>query len=347
MFDNRPTFLTDDPSYSRLPSLPLGLDLGTVPDWIKLSLLHLGGVQPVTGAMANAAGGLLADRPSDGEIEMFRAQGAQFQTISVVVSVAHFREVDGVSIGTPYAISLIPASKRGAVSHVNVDFVRQIDLETARQRMEPCYLDFNPFTGDWGAFGGAGVLLAGEQRAGFPDGIGLVTDMYYLQPAFDPDDVLVADVGLGNGRPLQKYLRHRTRRLYRPFQGLQARRVWGAESPIELFLLQALLRDGITPQLQMLIYEDGTTYPSFYDLFAAELAEEPQLVTEADMYFPEHRLAVFCDSNRHHRGGRAAEKDRAIDERLLASGVQSVRVPGKLIVEDLRAAADLVREALR
>jgi hypothetical protein len=39
-------------------------------------------------------------------------------------------------------------------------------------------------------------------------------------------------------------------------------------------------------------------------------------------------------------------KDAAIDERLKKIGITSVRVPGKLIVNDLKAAADLVSGAL-
>jgi hypothetical protein len=52
------------------------------------------------------------------------------------------------------------------------------------------------------------------------------------------------------------------------------------------------------------------------------------------------------DSTRHHRGGKAKAKDAAIDERLAKIGLSSVRVPGKLIVEDVKAAADLVWNAL-
>ena len=64
------------------------------------------------------------------------------------------------------------------------------------------------------------------------------------------------------------------------------------------------------------------------------------------MYFPNQKLAVFCDSTRHHRGGKAKAKDAAIDERLAKIGVSSVRVPGKHIVDDVKAAADLVARAL-
>lgn len=344
MFDNRPAYLTADPAYSRLPELPLALDLDPVPDLIKLSLLHLGGVQPITGAMVAAAGGVLEDAPSEGEIELFRAAGTRFQTVMVVVNVAAFRIVDGVSVGTPYAVSLVPADKRGIVSEVGIDFVEKVNLEAHLQQREPVFLDLNPFTGAWGMWGD--ISLLDPPRAGWPDGIGLVTDMFYLQRDFDPDDVLMPDLGLPRGRAARRYRRHRSRKLYAPFDILEARRIWGADSPIELFLLQGLLREGLSPELQILLYEDGSVFPSFYDLMVAEMVDEPGLITEADMYFPDRRVAVFCDSRQHHRGRRARERDRAIDERLRAVGVTPVRVSGPAIVNDLEAAVRMVLDAV-
>ena len=79
MIDNRPAYLLEDPNYAVIPALPIGLELGTVPDWVKLSMLHLGGVQPITGEMMEAAGFVLEDRPSDGEIELYRRKGTRFQ----------------------------------------------------------------------------------------------------------------------------------------------------------------------------------------------------------------------------------------------------------------------------
>ena len=64
------------------------------------------------------------------------------------------------------------------------------------------------------------------------------------------------------------------------------------------------------------------------------------------MYFVDQKLAVFCNSAKHHRGAKAKAKDAAINERLKAIGVASVRVPGKLIVDDLQAASDLVSRSL-
>jgi hypothetical protein len=344
---NRPAYLIDDPNYAVIPALPIGLDLGTVPDWVKLSMLHLGGVQPLTGEMSEAAGFILSDDPSEGELELYRRKGVRFQIVSVVTSVAGFHEVGGVMQGVPYAISLVPANKRGAVlSNVDVEYVRQISLNAVLQQQEPCFVDFNPFSGSWGGWGSASVFLNDKPRTAFPDSLGLVTDMYYLQQGFDPDDVVVVDLGMGQGKPFRKYLRHRTRLMFSPFEAFHARRVWGAESPIELFLLQGLLREGLMPTLQMLLFDDGSTYPSIYDFWAEGLEELPGLITEADVYFPERRLAVFCDSTRHHRGGKAARKDEAVSQRLRAAGVRSVRVPGGMIVKDLKSAIDLVLAAL-
>lgn len=42
----------------------------------------------------------------------------------------------------------------------------------------------------------------------------------------------------------------------------------------------------------------------------------------------------------------AQAKDQAVSAQLNNIGIKSVRVPGKLIVEDLKAAADLVTAAL-
>jgi hypothetical protein len=343
---NRPAFLTDDPAYKTIPALPIGLDLRTVPEWVKASLLQLGGVQPITTEMVEAAGGVLSDEPTPGEVALYRRNQTRFQTVSVIVSIAAFREIDGVASGVPYAISLLPASRRGAVSDVGVDYVAEIDLNAVLERIEPCYLGFNPFSGAYGLFGPIGGLLGDGPSAMFPDTVGLVTDLYYLQLGFDPDKLTYFDVGIGAGKPIQKYVKHRSRLMYSPFDGVAPRRVWGAESPIELFLLQALLRERLTPLLQMLLFEDGTTHPSLYDLWAEDLGAVPGFITEADMYFPDQRVAVFCDSTRHHRGARAIAKDQRISARLEAAGIKAVRVPGALIVGDLEAATRQVLDVI-
>lgn len=346
MIRSRPKFLLAQPDYNVLPALPVGLDISSVPVLISLGMLHIGGVQPATGAMAAAAGDFMENTPSVGELEMYERNNTRFQIISVVTSVANFRMEDGVAVGVPYAISIIPATKRDRVSEVNADYVAQIQLDEYVHAQQPCYFNYNPFAGSWSLFGPIDIGLGNTPRQGFADELGLVTEMYYLQIGYDPADIIMVDLGMGGDRARRKYFRHRAKLMFTPFKRLEARRVWGAESPIELFLLQALAKRGLSPTLQMMIFEDGSTYPSLYHLWAQNLAAIPGFITEADMYFPEQRVAVFCDSTRYHRGKRAAAKDNSVSDRLAEIGVRSVRVPGALIVRDLEVAANMVVDAL-
>ena len=97
----------------------------------------------------------------------------------------------------------------------------------------------------------------------------------------------------------------------------------------------------------MLVYDDWVVSPVALHLWRdIEFRHSPRLIAESDMYFPEKKIAVFCDSTRHHRGGPSKARDNAIDARLKAVGIEAVRVPGKLIVSDLKSAADLVCAAL-
>ena len=86
MIENRPASLLADPAYSILPKLPIALDWSSIPELIRVATLDLGGIQPVTKAMSEAAGGTLHDKPSDREVELFRRRGTNFQLISIVLS---------------------------------------------------------------------------------------------------------------------------------------------------------------------------------------------------------------------------------------------------------------------
>ena len=80
----------------------------------------------------------------------------------------------------------------------------------------------------------------------------------------------------------------------------EARRVWGAETPIELFVIQALAKEKLFPACQMLVMDDGATFPSLYHLWSdVEFRHSDGLVTEADLFFPAERVAVFCDGGHH------------------------------------------------
>src|SRR4051794_32755185 len=123
MIENRPASLLADGAYGILPKLPLALDWSSVPELTQVAALDLGGIQPVTKGMIAAAGGILHDKPSEKEIQLFRTRGTTFQLISLVVSSVPAGEVEGVLQVRPFALTLIPASKRDKVDERPIDVV--------------------------------------------------------------------------------------------------------------------------------------------------------------------------------------------------------------------------------
>jgi hypothetical protein len=210
---------------------------------------------------------------------------------------------------------------------------------------EPAYTGYDPFSGEWSLYGNIPGYLDGE-RKGFLDEIGLVVDQFFLATEIDNDEVITMGLRMPSDDMRVKYERHRTRLLFTPFQDVGARRVWGAETPIELFLIQALAKENLFPQSQMLIMDDGATFPSWYHLWSdVEFRHSAGLVTEADLYFPAERTAVFCDGA-HHSRKKQREKDAAINAKLGAVGIQAVRIPGREIKFELPKAVARVTEAL-
>jgi len=204
------------------------------------------------------------------------------------------------------------------------------------------FLGFDPFSGDWQLLGDEESML-GQAHSGFMDEVGLVYDNYLLATQFNKDDVLGVNFDMPNDKMFRKYLKHRTKLLFTPFSNFKSKRIWGLDSPIELFLFQELEFNGFSPQLQMLLFEDGGVLGSLYDFWRSEsLTGMEEMITEADMYFPEKRVAVFCDGA-HHRRKKQRERDIAIDKKLLDAGFTPVRIEGSEIVRDLASAVDKVR----
>jgi hypothetical protein len=345
MIENRPASLLADPAYSILPKVPIALDWSSVPELIRVATLDLGGVQPVTKAMSEAAGGTLHDKPSDGEVELFRKRGTNFQLISIVLSCVLAGRVDDVLQVRPFAMTLIPASKRDKVQETTIDLVAKLDVD-AWLATEPMYAGYDPFSGDWSLSGNLPGHMDGE-RNGYLDEMGFVIDQFFLATELAEDDeVLTMDLKMPSEQMKARYEKHRRKLFFTPFKQVEARRVWGAETPIELFVIQALAKESLHPACQMLIMSDGATFPSWYHLWNdVEFRHTDGLVTEADLFFEKERVAVFCDGAHHVRAKQKA-KDAAITEKLAALGIRSVRIPGDEIREDLSEAIGRVKEVL-
>lgn len=345
MIENRPASLLADPAYGILPKLPIALEWSSVPELIRVATLDLGGVQPVTRAMADAAGGTLHDKPSDGEVELFHKRGTTFQLISIVLSCVPSGEVDGVSQVRPFAMTLIPASKREKVQDTTIDLIAKLDVHQWLAT-EPMYAGYDPFSGEWSLFGNLPGYMDGERKGHF-DEIGLVVDQFFLATdVSEEDELLTMDLKMPSEQMKARYEKHRRKLFFTPFKQVEARRVWGAETPIELFVIQALAKEKLYPACQMLIMSDGATFPSWYHLWNdVEFRHTDGLVTEADLFFPDERVAVFCDGGHHARAKQKA-KDATITEKLSAMGIRSVRIAGDEIRNDLPKAVTRVKEVL-
>jgi hypothetical protein len=230
MIENRPASLLADPAYGILPKLPFALDWSSGPELIRVATLDLGGIQPVTKAMAEAAGETLHDKPSEGEVELFRKRATNFQLVSLVLSCVPAGEMNGVLQVRPFAMTLIPASKREKVQESTVDLVAKLDvskwLETG-----PMYAGYDPFSGGWSLFGNVPGYLDGE-RKGYLDEIGIVVDQFFLATELAEDDeILTMDIKMPSEQMKARYEKHRRKLFFTPFKQVEARRVWGPKHP--------------------------------------------------------------------------------------------------------------------
>jgi hypothetical protein len=329
MIENRPAHLLADAAFKTLPKAPLALDWSSIPELLRLVMLDLSGIQPPTKQMVEAAGGELQDKPSEGEITLFKRRRTEFQFVSVVVSLVAAGGVDGVLQFKPFAVTLIPASKRTEVQTGDIDLVAALDVGEWL-KTEPLYTGYDPFSGGWSMYGSLPGYLDGE-RQGFIDEIGVVIDQFFLATETGNDEILMTDMRMSSEETAAKYAKHRKKLFFTPFKKVEARRVWGAETPIELFLIQALAKEKVFPECQTLIMEDGTAFPSLFHLWRdAKFRNSADVISSVDLYFPTERIAVFCDGSSHSRRERKS-KDAAIDAKLDALGIRSVRILGSEI----------------
>jgi hypothetical protein len=177
------------------------------------------------------------------------------------------------------------------------------------------------------------------------DELGLVTDLFFLEVVHYAVDVIMFMPDMPAALK-ERYSRHRAKLLFTPFAAVRSRRIWGVETPLELFVLEELGRRELYPQPQMLILEDGSVFPSLFEMWhELETGGVQGLVTEADFFFEDRRVAVFCDG-RHHNRRPQRERDARIDARLQDLGITPVRLPARGVMHDLSAAADKVSAAL-
>ncbi|EZI27321.1 MULTISPECIES: hypothetical protein [Pseudomonas] len=353
--ENRPKELFTFPNYTQLPDEPFKIDLaGAVGEFLANDIFDLDGVQPSESAIYGLSNEFLDGvpvvrvNPSEEAIAFYKDRGDTFQMINVVVCCHSFERRDGALYGLPYHVSLRPAQKNGFPSEVSASWIEKIDLERILEG-EPHYRGFNPFSNAFGLYAIGDIPRSDNVCS---DVIGIVYRTYFIASKYQSKETsypgMCTTLLEGNKGVIGDYRKYRLKNYFKKFVKVEPVKIWGCDSPIELFLLQAMSQIGLHPKIQMYIFPDGSTFPSLQSMWegGVRTGKQHTNITEADFFFESEKVAVFCDSLAHHTSEAAIAKDAAIDEKLQAIGIRSFRVSGKDIAESPVSCATRLKEFL-
>lgn len=334
------------PHYQGLPPAPYRLAMEAVPELIKLSLLILRDVEPLANDALDYVDEYVEDKPTPAELQYYQNKYSKFQIVFVVVSSIFSKRKEGVSELLPYAISLVPASKRGEVENITAQSMSNL-CGNPMFETGVAYMGLDPFSGQWSFFSHTGLIAEMGAKQAFTDEMGLVYDQFFLRTDCDPKQILqTVTVDLAERR-LKQYLKHRSKLLYTPFEALSARQIWGVDNALELFVYQEFHRQGCPRTIpQALIYTDGTWHPALYHAWGTFGDDEDvDLISEVDFFFPDQKIAVFCDGATHSRA-KIKARDKRIDAALAELGIISLRLTSKRILTDVEEAVACVKAEL-
>lgn len=348
LINNRPKELYDIEFYTCMPQAPVEFNYKSLPSYLNMDLYTLTGIMPKTKDLiekTQQAG--FFPQPTEKEIAYYRARNCRFQAINVVANIHSFRKLDdNLYSAYPYSISLIAGPKRNRPDECSIELLNSLDLEEISNRRQ-VYTDFSPFKPvDRGFFADSSFIF-GTAAEQYTDTIGFVLETYFLPTNTDITNLPMP--GPQNLDPLmrEKFRKYRSKIYFKPFDDIKPRRIWGCDSPIELFLVQGLAKRGLFPIIQTMVFKDGSVFANFFDMIkSGAFIKGDELITEVDLYFPEKKLAIFCDSQKFHRGSKNKNKDKLVDIQLADLGIRTLRLPGKQIVGNLNNAVQIVFDNL-
>jgi hypothetical protein len=346
IFD-RPQSLEKIKFYSTLPLSGFYLDLASsIDNFLLEDIKFLNGIQPIEGRYVDKVGSLLTVQPSDILLKLYEKNNITFQLINVVINLFAFAKGNDIVSGKPYSITLVPCSKRNKIEEISPIVFRTLNLNDLHQQGW-VYMGLNPFNEGYDSFGKLIDFINNKPYKIYTDMIGFIYNTYALASQIDNKDILLPEVKSCNPFLLKKLIKYRVSRYYKRFNNLKPRKVWGCDSPIELFLLYALEYEGLKPQIQTTVYGDGTTYSTLYEMIADNKhVSNIDIISEVDFYFPREKVAVFCDSGAYHRSLSSKAKDTRIDQKLKNIGIRSLRLKGNEIVKDPFFCAEMVKHEL-
>lgn len=345
LIKNRPKELLKSEFYTELPKIPTRFEYGSLPSYLNIDLFQLFGIAPKTMDLIENTQPCFYTNPSKKEVEYYKNKGTNFQAINVVANVHTFKKDRDVAIAYPYSISLIAGQKRGKPDECSIEFLDQINLEEI-DFSSNCYTDYSPFKEvSEGFYAPIGMFSASES---YTDTIGFILETFFLPTDIELDKALINGPQNLDKNIRDKYDKYRIKRYFKPFTDIKPRRIWGCDSPIELFLIQGLAQKDLFPTIQTLIFENGEVHDNFFHMIENKVfIKGNELITDVDIFFPKEKLAIFCDSTKYHRGTKAKEKDRRISEKLAELGIKSMRLQGKEIVKDLNSSIEKILNELK
>ena len=356
MIENRPKYLDQIEFYSEFPQgYDMDVDYKHLPPLLNFDFHTLNGILPYTssrfafigknGTVNDQEGTVVFTNPLDEEYEYFKSIGVtEFQAISLMINFYAFKEVETkVLRGIPYSVSLQPMTKNNKIDTWHTDLLKHFDLEQLCQEGGYVMSGFDPFTGKHEGIGAHYSLFSKITKNDFSDSIGFQWGMYFLTPIFDKKEVQMHQNHTYSKQINSKYRKYKISNYFRSFSDIKPRRIWGCDSPIELFLIQGLYLRNYFPEIQYGIYRDGSEYPNYYKMAEEEVfLGEDKLITTADLFFQDKRLAIFCDGRSYHD----ADKDIRIDDKLKTLGIKSLRFSGKQITQELENVLDKIVKEL-
>lgn len=356
--ENRPKYLTENIKfYSEFPNgYDMDVDYHKLPPLLNFDLHTLNGILPLSssrfdfigsnGNMNGEKSTVVFVDPLKEEYDYFESIGVkEFQAVSLVINFYAVEETESKVVkGLPYGVSLLPMAKNGKIDTWDIELLKTFDLEKLCQEGGYVYTDYIPFSKWFKGYSSHYSLFTKITTNDYTDSVGFQWGMYFLSPVFDKKEVIIPENKTYSKAINAKYRKYKINRYFKPFTDTKPRQIWGCDSPIELFLLQGLYLRNKVPEIQMGFYRSGEVFPNYYRMAEEEIfIPEDRLITTADFYYPNEKIAIFCDGKEFHK----EEKDLKINEALKSIGIRTLRFSGKRITEELEKVLDEIEELLQ
>lgn len=349
MILNRPKILEDNLKYYKnFPKQKdLEIDFRNIPPILNLDFNALNGILPITNSRLkfitdSGHPPILTVNPSEIEYEYYKSIGVnEFQAISIVFNFFALEDnPEGSLKGLPYNISLLPMTNKGKIDTWRIELLEQMDVEQLSQEGNLVFTEFNPFQSWKQGMGMDYQIFSNLDYNDYIDTVGFNWGMYFLSPIFDKREIKVLENSTSSKEINAKYRKYKTNLFFKNFSNTEPRRIFGCDSPIELFLLQGMYLKKLTPIIQTNIFKSGDVIANYFEMQDSGIwLGQEQLITQADFYFPDKKLAIFCDGKEFHD----LNKDKKINEALNKLDINILRFTGKDITENLENVLETIQ----